>query len=488
VSVLKTFSRASQIGHPASLVPRQPAPRTPKSDSGGSALRFPSKTSIALMGSIAAIGAAGAAIATGTDQDRTQAAKQAIKGGTAKNVILLIGDGMGDSEITIARNYARGAAGRLAMDSLPLTGAYTTYALQESDPSKPDYVTDSAASGTGWATGYKTSNGRISTTAGTDLDVKTILELAQQRGMRTGNVSTAELTDATPAVLAAHVRDRGCQGPTNMGGCPQDLKAVGGAGSIAEQLVDHHVDVILGGGKGRFDQTIPSGADAGKTVVQSAQRQGYDVVTDADGLAASQPFDRVLGLFSAGTMSLEWSGQPATAAGTGPQTCTTGQRPASEPSLAAMTSKAIDLLTRKVKGDKRKGFFLQVEGASIDKQDHAANPCGQIGETIAFDRAIQVALDFAKRNPDTLIVVTADHGHSSQIVPVGSHPLGLTSILTTADGAQMKVAYGTAASGGSQEHTGTQVRIAAQGPQAANVLGVTDQTDLFRTLKRAIGA
>lgn len=94
----------------------------------------------------------------------------------ARNIILFIGDGMGDLEITIARNYEVGAAGRLAMDTLPMTGAYTTYALQESNPNLPDYVTDSAASGTGWATGVKTSNGRISTTASSDRDVKTILE------------------------------------------------------------------------------------------------------------------------------------------------------------------------------------------------------------------------------------------------------------------------------------------------------------------------
>ena len=84
--------------------------------------------------------------------------------GVAKHVILFLGDGMGDSEITIARNYYAGADGRLWMDTLPSTGEYTTYAVQEDRPDLPDYVTDSAASGTGWATGQKTSNGRISAT------------------------------------------------------------------------------------------------------------------------------------------------------------------------------------------------------------------------------------------------------------------------------------------------------------------------------------
>jgi len=155
------------------------------------------------------------------DGDRTEDVSDAIRAGRADNVILFLGDGMGESEITIARNYHVGAAGRLAMDTLPLTGAYTTYALQEENPSLPEYVTDSAASGTGWATGHKTSNGRISTVVGSSgvAPLTTILELAQGAGYKTGDVSTAEITDATPAVLGAHVNSRGCQGPADMGAC-----------------------------------------------------------------------------------------------------------------------------------------------------------------------------------------------------------------------------------------------------------------------------
>src|SRR5262245_13643746 len=108
----------------------------------------------------------------------------ATNGVQARNVILCIGDGMGDSEITMARNYHVGAAGRLAMDQFPFTAAYTTYAIQESEPHLPEYVVDSAASATAWATGKKTSNGRISTAPG-DVILPTILELAQKHGMAT---------------------------------------------------------------------------------------------------------------------------------------------------------------------------------------------------------------------------------------------------------------------------------------------------------------
>jgi alkaline phosphatase len=458
------------------------------------------KTAVTTAGVLMGLSLAGVGVISKAGRaDKSQDLREAIDGGRARNVIMFLGDGMGDSEITIARNYQVGANNRLWMDTLPFTGEYTTYALQESNPSLIDYVTDSAASGTGWATGFKTSNGRISSVAGTGASVThltTILELAQRAGYKTGNVSTAEITDATPAVLDAHINDRGCQGPANMANCGPSKKDNGGPGSIAEQTVDHHVNVVLGGARARFEQVITGGPHVGKTVIQSAQMQGYTVVFDAASLDAADS-DRVLGLFNAGNMSLEWNGlQAMPFPGSGipaGQTCEENQRPANEPSLADMTAKAIDLLDdgHKRHGDRR-GFFLQVEGASIDKQDHVEAPCQQIGETIAFDRAIRVGLDFARTHPDTLIIVTADHAHTSQIVPVpGNEPLGrpgtLSTLLTKGDRSLMTVNYATRPHGQSQDHTGSQVRIAAQGPQGANVVGVSNQTDLFHTMARALG-
>ncbi|MET9417504.1 alkaline phosphatase [Streptomyces klenkii] len=405
----------------------------------------------------------------------------------AKNVILLIGDGMGDSEITLARDYTVGAAGRLNMDKFPLTGAYTTYSVDKDG--KPDYVTDSAASGTGWATGHKTVNGRISKSPGTDKAMPTILELAQKNGLATGSVTTAELTDATPAVLASHATDRSCMGPADMKACPNDTVAKGGPGSIAEQSVNHKVDVLLGGGKARFDQKITEGRFAGRTVTQQAQQLGYQVVTDDKGLKSAKPGKPVLGLFADGNVPVEWTGKAAAQGGTEPQRCVTNnpERKAGTPELADQTRKALQLLEAKQKAaGSKKGFFLQVEGASIDKRDHAADPCGQIGETAALDRAVKVARAYAAEHPDTLVVTTADHGHTSQIVPLEATPPGLSSTLVTNEGRQLKVNYSTNTPGKPQEHTGTEVRIAAQGPQAERVLGVTDQTELFTTIRTAL--
>jgi alkaline phosphatase len=323
----------------------------------------------------------------------------------------------------------------------------------------------------------------------------TILEAAQRAGYKTGNVTTAELTDATPAVLDSHISLRGCQGPADMTTCPNETKQAGGLGSIAEQTIDHNVDVLMGGGKARFDQTVTGGPYAGQSVVQQAQAQGYAVATGQAGLDAAPPGQKLLGLFSSGNMDLEWTGPLAAPyPGPAPTACTESNpaRPATMPHLAEMTAKAIELLSAKSghDGRARQGFYLQVEGASIDKQDHAENPCGQIGETIEFDDAIHVALEWAKRNPDTLIIVTADHGHTSQIIDPATatdHTPGAMATIITHEGQPMTLNYATNLDGRSQSHTGTQVKVAAQGPQAANVVGVTNQTDLFHTMARALG-
>ncbi|MBB2987918.1 alkaline phosphatase [Terracoccus luteus] len=441
---------------------------------------------LALVPATALAVAAVPAIAGSTTTDNTQAARQAVVGGKARSVILLIGDGMGDSEITIARNYQVGAAGRLAMDTLPLTGEYTTYAVTQGDPSRPDYVTDSAASGSGWATGTKTYNGAISVDA-YGKPVTTVLERAKAAGYRTGDVTTAELQDATPAVLGAHVVSRDCKGPDAMAECPTNDKVNGGAGSIAEQLVQTRPDLMLGGGSAYFDQTVKAGRFRGLTVAQQAQVAGYQVVRTADDLAAASWRKPILGTFATGNMDLEWVGPTPTPANTPAQECAVNTaRTATQPHLSDMADTAIKALDRQSAGQ-RKGFFLQIEGASIDKQDHAANPCGQIGETVEFDKAVKVALGYQRTHPDTLVVVTADHGHTSQIVEAGSTTTGVTATLTTHDGAPMTVSYATTAVPGSQQHTGTEVRIAAAGPQAANVLGVTNQTDLNTTMRRALG-
>jgi len=476
------------------------------------------------LGAVVVLGV-GASLAVGGTDNPTNNVRAALDGSKPKNVILLIGDGMGTQEVTAARYY-NGAKNPLNFDRLKFTGFDTTWSVKPAAaaPYLPDYVPDSASTGTEWATGRKTIDERISQGPSTDINTagenyETILEQAQAAGKKVGDVSTAEITDATPAVLASHISNRACQGPNNLtsgNGCDDEEKADGKLGSIAEQMVDHKVDVLLGGGRGRFapangtgDATpnpIHGGPDDGKSVVESAQRQGYTYVNDATGLDAYKDASKpVLGLFNKGNMTQEWTG-PAAALGKGnaPVSCTEGNRPANEPSLTAMTTKALALL------ENPKGFFLQVEGASIDKRDHASDICGQIGETLAMDKALGVALDFQQLHPDTLIVVTADHAHTSQIVSEDTSatpgsdsglPTGYSANVTTKDGQTLTLTYGTAGYGGSgaaplntagappasvsMQHTGSVVPVWAIGPQASAVLGTNDHTDLFDLLRGA---
>jgi alkaline phosphatase len=424
--------------------------------------------------------------ATRSSGDKSRAVRNAVDSGRAQNVILLIGDGMGDSEITAARNYIHGAAGKFpGIDALPLTGQYTTYSLTKDG--KPDYDPDSASTGTAWATGTKTYDNAVS------VDIRgqrqaTLLELAKAKGLRTGNVTTAEIQDATPAVQVSHISRRSCYGPDQTSTtCPEAALENGGLGSITEQLLKLKPDVTLGGGAATFSQEAAAGRFEGLSLLKQAEARHYQVVRDEAGLNGIRHVNQrrpLLGLFAEGNMATRWAGPQATANGGAldPVECTRNpDRPSAQPSLAEMTTKAIDLL------DNDKGFFLQVESASIDKRDHAADACGQIGETLEMDEAVQVALKFAKENGNTSVFVTADHAHTSQIVEAGSTTPGLTVNLLTADDEPMTLAYGTAPAGGSQQHTGSQVRVAGYGPKAANIVGLTDQTDLHFTIASALG-
>ncbi|CNH50858.1 alkaline phosphatase [Yersinia aldovae] len=419
--------------------------------------------------------------------DQTQALRDSLSNKTVKNIILLIGDGMGDSEITSARNYAMGAGGFFkGIDALPLTGQYTHYSLDKKTQ-KPDYVTDSAASATAWSSGVKTYNGAL----GVDVfgkDHVTILELAKKAGKATGNVSTAELQDATPAAQFAHVTGRKCYGPEETSEkCATNALENGGRGSITEQMITGRADVTLGGGAKSFNQLAKAGEWQDKSLRDQALARGYVIVENLDELKAIKRADQqkpLLGLFSPGNMPVRWQGPKASYHGNldkPPVVCeNNAERTKDIPTLAVMTEKAIDLLK-----NNEKGFFLQVEGASIDKQDHAANPCGQFGETVDLDEAVQKALAFAQADGNTLVIVTADHAHSSQIIEADAKAPGLTQALTTKDGAVMAISYGNSEDD-SQGHTGTQLRIAAYGPHAANVVGLTDQTDLFFTMRDAM--
>lgn len=429
------------------------------------------------------LAAATTAVATGviSARDRSKRLAAQIDPSKPKNVILLIGDGTDESIITAARNYKLGAAGKLELDKLPFVGDMTTYALKiGAGPDYPKaYVSDSAATSSAWSTGQKTVTGRISqgpssADAIPGKALRTVLMTWRDRGARTGNVSNVEISDATPAAAAASINLRACQGPQDMAPCPAARKSSGGKGSIAEQLVDNKVDVILGGGLDRFNQET----DAGPSVLNYARSKlRYRYVTNAADLARADSLKRgrVLGLFARTNMAPRYAPLIATAppgAGDAATRCVGADRD-TQPSLAAMTKKAIGLLNN------QKGFFLQVESGLVDKNQHETDICGSIGGVVELDEALKIALNFRASNPDTLIIVTADHGHSTQIIP-DNRSGRLTATLKTEDGDPMSVGFSTRPVGAT--HTGSTVRIAAVGPRAANVTGLIDQTDLYEIL------
>lgn len=432
---------------------------------------------------------------------------------TPANVILFIGDGMDAHQISMARNYLNGPQGTLAMEQLPVRSSARVQTLLEQQPDKFNFIADSANSASTLATGQLTSTGRIATSAGANLDQPTILQAARESGILTGLVTTASLTDATPAAFAAHTAHRNCQGPEDMARsisyaapsqqCATDSKQQGGPGSIAEQLIDARVDVLLGGGKKYFVQKN----HAGIPLLDQARSQGYQLIDHID--QRNEPDhsngSRLLGLFAPGHMPVEWigsdsrkaeavelvSGKPVFAE---PFDCRKNPRHDGTPTLAQMTRKAIARLAR----DPSRGFFLMVEGASIDKQAHRRNPCGQIGELNALDRAVAVGHEFAQQHPGTLIIVTADHGQAGQILPLPENYMALTeslkspqyppgyyAVLKTRHGDLMAVGYATNAPphGGWEQHTGVDVPVFLEGIDGREVPALMSQRGIFRLMR-----
>jgi alkaline phosphatase len=264
--------------------------------------------------------------------------------GEVRNVILLIGDGMGIGQLTAAE--VMNGEEDLVLTRLPYKSLVSTH-------SSSNYVTDSAASATALATGFKTRNGMVSVTAAGE-SLFTVLEDAEEAGKATGIVTTTRVTHATPACFVAHVNNR-------------DMETV-----IAAQLLASGVDVALGGGSTYFSDLNPE--DEGYTVV-------YDS-TELDNIESG----KVLGLFSSGYMSYE------------------SERSDIEPSLSEMTAKSLELLS-----SDPDGFFLMVEGGRIDHASHDNHFDNTIAETLEFDLAVLEALEYASGRNDTLILVTADH-------------------------------------------------------------------------------
>lgn len=346
--------------------------------------------------------------------DATTAAHPLTGETKVRNVILCIGDGMGLSQVTLASMRVGGLDGRLHMERMPVGGFVRTHSADA-------WVTDSAAAATAMATGVKTNNGMI----GVDPQGRpwrTILEAAKDKGMATGLVATATISHATPAAFDSHIDSRKTED------------------TIVEQLIGGRANVLFGGGRRYFlpKTDRDSGRKDDRDLIAEAKEAGYAYVQTARELdAVRHPY--MLGLFQLDAMT------------TAPP----------EPSLAALTRKAIDVLDAvKVESTGEKaGFFLMIEGGQIDWACHDNKADHVVRQVLLFDQAVEAAIDFALKDGKTLVIVAADHE---------------TGGLTLSSGDKR----GPGAHWASKGHTGTPVPLWALGPGAKRFAGVCDNTDI----------
>jgi len=276
-----------------------------------------------------------------------------------KNVIYFIGDGMGLSQVYLTS----------MLEGRPLSLMKTPYIGLVKTHSANSWVTDSAAAGTALASGFKTNNGMINILPDGTV-VPTIFEVAKTYGVRTGIVVTCRVTHATPAAFYAHVKSRDEEN------------------EIARQLVENEtVDVVMGGGWANFlPKDLGGKRDDNLNLIELAKEKGYIYVKTREELSKiSADSDKILALFAPSHLD------PASSR-------------KEQPMLYEMVEKVLEILS---KDDEP--FFLMVEGSQIDWEAHDNDIYGVWKEVKEFDKAVQVALDFALKRGDTLVIVTADH-------------------------------------------------------------------------------
>lgn len=294
-----------------------------------------------------------------------------------RNVIYFIGDGMGFNHVYLAS----------ILEGRPLSMMKTQYVGIVKTFSANTWVTDSAAAGTAMATGFKTNNGMIGMLPNKER-VPSIAEVLKSYGVKIGIVVTCRVTHATPAAFYGHVPDRDMEN------------------ELAEQLVESGFDVIMGGGLRHFIPASVRGSSRKdeKDLVALAKEKGYTLITKKSELEQFSS-GKLLALFASSHLA------PAS------------ERTGEQPMLYEMVEKALELLSKD-----GEPFFLMVEGSQIDWEAHGNDPYGVWKEVVEFDKAVDVALKFAKKNPDTLVIVTSDHETGGLSTSTGTYMLDVEKL------------------------------------------------------------
>ncbi len=327
-----------------------------------------------------------------------------------KNIIFLIGDGMGLAQI-YSGMVTKGDA--LNIERFKCIGFHKTYSFN-------NIITDSAAGATAFSTGEKTYNGAIA--VGPDsIPIETILETAEKKGLSTGLVATSSITHATPACFIAHVKSRALD---------ED---------IASDFLKTDIDVFIGGGSSFFEKRTD-----GKNLLNDLKAKGYEVDTTKNEIISSKA-KKLVGLYAAT--------QPDSATGVRGDI------------LHKATQKCIDILS-----ENQQGFFMMAEGSQIDWGGHANKQTYIIQEMLDFDKAIGKALDFAEKDGNTLVIVTADHETGGFAITGGS--------------IKDKKVEGKFIS---TYHTGVMIPVFAYGPGAENFTGIYQNTDIYKKMMEELG-
>jgi len=329
------------------------------------------------------------------------------KGRKVKNIIFMIGDGMGLEQISAAW-VCNG--GKLNLDNFTNVGIQRTYSANK-------LVTDSAAAGTALATGHKTDNGMISMTPDT-VAVKSLAEEAMEKGKRTGAAVTCRVNDATPAVFFSHSASRKNQ---------ED---------IVEQMAGSGVYFLAGGGTKFWRDR-----EDGKDISEDVKARGYSYVETKEDLMAVEN-GPVIALMDSYEL------KPSLDRGD---------------ILPASVTKALELL------DNRKGFFLMIEGSMIDDGGHDNKAGLTMEEIFDFDRTLGIVLEWAAKDGQTLVIVTADHATG-----------GMTLLGGSIDEKRIRVNYSTTG------HNGIALPVFAWGPHSEDFVGIYENTELSDRIRALI--
>lgn len=354
-----------------------------------------------------------------------------------KNVIYLIGDGMGFGAVSTLLLTEDDTTG---FEMAPVIGLHETCSAN-------NYVTDSAAGGTALATGTRTNNGYV----GADPDgnqLTSVLRKAQTYGMKTGIVVNTTLTEATPAAFYAGVTSR---------------KFVY---DIAKQFTENQVDVAIGGGLDHFIDR-PDSLDLTATLIE----KGYDVYLNWESVLETES-DKFVGILPLYDLHRREKNNGEASAADGQEVCLAAQMASlnedasrehlSEPTvyLEKATAKALDVLSR----NNKNGFFLMIESAIIDGYGHNNDGEGMVIEMQEFNRTLRQMIEYVNQHPETLLVVTADHETGGTGVYYNGN--------TPGNEGPLKLKFSTSG------HTGTVVPIFAYGAGAENFAGVMKNVDV----------